>query len=241
MNKPEVCAVILARGGSRRLPGKNTADFCGKPLIAHTIEAAKNSRYIKRIICSTDSEDIAKISKKYGAEAPFIRPKELALDDTSSVDSLLHALRYAAEMEKYFPETVILLQPTSPLRTSRHIDEALELFILKRPKSVVSVKRSEITPLCLKTLAGDKIVSLEPAKENFSAARRANRGYYRANGAIYIASPETIRRCRTFWTNDTLPYIMDEASSVDIDTQLDLRLAEICFCGRKPKRKAKTL
>ncbi|MFH0772178.1 MAG: acylneuraminate cytidylyltransferase family protein, partial [Candidatus Omnitrophota bacterium] len=204
MKKFEVCAVILARAGSRRLPGKNTTDFCGKPLIARTIEAAKNSRYIKRIICSTDSEDIAKISKRCGAEAPFIRPKELALDETSSVDSLLHALRYAAESENYFPEIVVLLQPTSPLRTSRHIDEALELFISKRPKSVVSVKRSKITPPYLKTLAGNKLVSLECAKKNCSNVRKADRDYYCANGAIYITSPETLRLCKTFWTDNTL-------------------------------------
>ncbi|MEK7090871.1 MAG: acylneuraminate cytidylyltransferase family protein [Patescibacteria group bacterium] len=125
---PKILGIITARGGSKGIPGKNIKLLSGKPLVVYTIEAAKKSASLDRIILTTDDEAIAKVAKQNGCEVPFMRPAELAKDDTPTMPVVQHALKWLAENENYGPDAVMILQPTSPLRQDFHIKEAVELF-----------------------------------------------------------------------------------------------------------------
>ena len=129
INGKIVLAIIPARGGSKGVPRKNIKDLCGKPLIAWTIEEALKSKYIDRLIVSTEDEEIANISKKYGAEVPFLRPTELAKDDTPGVEPLLHCINWLKDNQNYYPGYGFTLQCTSPCRKTNHRDEALEQVV----------------------------------------------------------------------------------------------------------------
>ena len=121
----EILGVITARGGSRRIPRKNVKLFCGKPLITYTIEAAQKSQLLSRVILSSEDEEIIQIAKEYGLEVPFVRPRYLATEDAKSVDVLIHAVKFLEETENYKPDIVVILEPTSPLRTAEDIDDLL--------------------------------------------------------------------------------------------------------------------
>ena len=138
INGKRCLCVIPARGGSKRLPHKNIKNLCGKPLIQWTVEAGIGSKSIDRLIVSTDDLEIAEISKSCGAEVPFIRPETLATDSSSSYSVLEHAYQYLFEQGDYY-DYIIMLQPTSPLRTSNHIDEAVKLLKDKQADGVISV------------------------------------------------------------------------------------------------------
>ena len=127
IGQQRLLAIIPARGGSKRLPGKNIMDLAGKPLIAWTIEAALNSKYIDRVVVSTDDQEISNVSIKYGVEVPFLRPKSLATDDASSIDTIINVLGEIKIIDQHY-EYIVLLQPTSPLRTEIDIDKAIELL-----------------------------------------------------------------------------------------------------------------
>lgn len=207
-----ILALIPARGGSKRLSKKNIRPLSGEPLIARTIEQAKNSKYIDRIIVSTDDEEIAGISKKYGAEVPFLRPRELAADNSKSVDVILHAVERLKNNDSCIYDLIILLQPTSPLRASEDIDKALELLFTKEAEAVVSV------------------------------CKDGHEGSYKPNGAIYSASYNYIKKYGGFFGGKTLDYVMPEDRSVDIDDETDFRLAEFLIkktSGSKIGRYAK--
>lgn len=226
INKKTILAIILARGGSKRLPEKNILSFCGKPLIAWTIEAAKKSKYIDRIIVSTDSRKIAKISKQFGAEVPFLRPVKLAQDLSTSESAIIHALERIGQIYDYF----ILLQPTSPLRTQKHIDEAIEK-IIKDPKvlsleSIVKVKGDQ---------SWLKIVDHKGYLKNPFGSNSSDKYLYLPNGAIFISKVEIFLRTKSLY-NKTIGYPMDFADSVDIDDKFDLELAECFFKQREKKR-----
>ncbi|MBC8555357.1 MAG: acylneuraminate cytidylyltransferase family protein, partial [Candidatus Brocadiales bacterium] len=146
INNKRILAIIPARGGSKRLPRKNILDLAGKPPIAWSIEAALGSKYIDRVIVSTDDEEIAGISRKYGADVPFMRPNKLATDESSSVDVVLHVINTLKEKGRE-SEYIMLLQPTSPLRTMENIDEAVELLQSSSSDAVISVCEAEHSPL----------------------------------------------------------------------------------------------
>ena len=137
-----VLAIIPARGGSKGVPRKNIKNLCGKPLITWTIEEALKSKYIDRLVVSTEDEEIAEISRKHGAEIPFLRPIELAKDDTPGIEPLLHCIYWLKNNENYSPDYVCTLQCTSPFRNSKHIDEALELLIKEKGECEAGDKRS---------------------------------------------------------------------------------------------------
>jgi len=227
LNNYKVLALIPARGGSKGLPGKNIKPLLGKPLIAWTIEQAKDSKYIDRVIVSTEDEEIAKVARKYGAEVPFMRPEELATDDAKGIDVALHAIHF---FEKKYGRNFILvyLQPTSPLRTTDDIDTALEeLLNNTQAKAIVSVCECEHHPLWTNVLPDDKCM------KNFildEAIRNRNRQdlpkYYRINGAIYLAYPEYVKMNKSFLEVNTYAYIMTQEKSVDIDNIVDFKLAE---------------
>ena len=219
-----VLGIIPARGGSKGLPRKNIRPLLGKPLIAWTIEQAKSSRYIDKVIVSTDDPEIAEIAKKYGAKVPFLRPRELARDDSLTIDVIMHALG-VLKAENYNPDIIILLQPTSPLRNAEDIDSAIELFLNSDCESVVSVCEVghspywcfEIEDGYLKSLFGDEYLRMR---------RQELEKVYMPNGAIYISTPQTLYKCESFYCNHTIPYIMPTRRSIDIDNEIDFMLAE---------------
>lgn len=222
-----IITIIPARGGSKGVLAKNIRKCCGKPLIAWTIEQAITSKYFDKIIVSTDDNQISEISKQYGAEVPFLRPKKLAEDDSPTIDAIIHSLDFL-ENNGYHPEIVVLLQPTSPLRTAQDIESALNLFFEyeKICSAVVSVSEFDHSPyLSLKIEKG----YLKPnfGEEYFNKRRQDLPQLYKPNGSIYISTPNNIRKYGGFFGNKIVPYKMPQERSVDIDTITDFKLAEL--------------
>ena len=224
----KLLAVIPARGGSKRLPRKNILDLAGKPLIAWTIEAALGSKYIDRVIVSTDDKEIATISKKYGADVPFMRPSELATDEAKSVDVVLHLLEKLKKIrEKY--DYIVLLQPTSPLRTTQNIDDSVELLQARKSDAVISVCKVKHSPLWCNLIPDDDL-------SNFLDHSILNKRsqdleqYYRLNGAIYLCNAEKLKEEKAFFLkNRCSAYKMNREISVDIDSRMDFLYASVCI------------
>ena len=220
MNKTFL-AIIPARGGSKRLPRKNLLDLCGKPLIAWSIEAALKSKYISKVIVSSDDEEILNIAKEYKAD--FIkRPDELASDTATTFDALKHTLE---NVEKY--DYVVLLQPTSPLRTEKHIDEAIELLKEKNADAIISVCEMEHSPLWSNTLDEDLNMSNFLRDEVLNKRSQDLPKYYRLNGAIYICKTDKLLQNESFFLKENIyAYKMNKKDSVDIDEEIDFIIAE---------------
>jgi len=217
-----VLAVIPARGGSKGLPNKNILELAGKPLIAWSIEAASESKYIDRLIISTDSKEIADVAKQYNCEVPFMRPPELATDDANSDEVILHALDKLGD--KY--DIVMVLQPTSPLRESKDIDQALELMQKNNISAVVSVCSSKKPLHWHFTLESDGKLKQIYKDKIFYTNRQELPITYSPNGALYIAKTDYFRSKKTFYTSSTFAYLMPPERSVDIDSQIDFFTAE---------------
>lgn len=222
----KILAIIPARGGSKGVPRKNIKYLNGKPLISYTIEAANSSKYIDKIVVSTEDEEIKEISLKYGAEIPFLRPKELANDKSPSIDSILYTVKRLKEEYNYFSDYVCLLQCTSPLRNERHIDEAFLKLKETNMDAVVSVCEAEVNPYWSNVFKGDKIEYFLEEGKNITR-RQDLPNVYRMNGAIYIIKTEVLIKTKTFEPKNLTGYIMDDYSSVDIDTALDFKIAEL--------------
>ena len=216
-------AIITARGGSRGLPRKNVLPFCGKPLIAHTIEAAKRCQVIDRILVSTDDSEIAEVSREFGAEVPFMRPEELASDTASSREVLLHALQFL-EGQGERVDSFCLLQPTSPLRTSADIEAASEIFHGKKADSVVSVSSYEHPVQWALEVSDDGRVL--PRENQMVVRRQEMTEYYRPNGAVYLFRTDFFKAETGYFGGNSYGYIMPPERSVDIDTPLDFVVAE---------------
>jgi N-acylneuraminate cytidylyltransferase len=220
----KIVAIIPARGGSKGVSKKNIKHLQGKPLISYSIGHAKKSKYINKVVVSTEDKEIAEISREYGAEI-IERPEELAKDESPTINAIFHALEVLKE-QNYTPDVVILLQPTSPLCNAEDIDNAAELFLNVDCESVVSVCEVEHPPhWCfeieegyLKSLFGDEYLMMR---------RQDLKGVYMPNGAIYISTPQTLYKCESFFCNHTIPYIMPTRRSIDIDTKIDFMLAEL--------------
>ncbi|MBW9155776.1 acylneuraminate cytidylyltransferase family protein [Clostridium sp. FP2] len=218
-------AIIPARGGSKGIPNKNVMAICGKPLIAYTIEAGKKSKYIDEIIVSTDSDVIKVIAQQYGAVVPFLRPEELSSDSAKSIDVVIHAIDFYKNNNIDF-DYVILLQPTSPLRTFEHLDKAIEKIIESNRTSLVSVCEAEENPILMRNIENDKLKEVI-SFEGTNLRRQDLPTFYIFNGALYINSTDMLVDEKKFVNEDTIPYVMDKESSVDIDTMLDARLVEL--------------
>lgn len=216
-----VIAVIPARGGSKGLPGKNIREIAGKPLIAWTIEAAGKSKHIDRLILSSEDHEIISMAGDWGCEAPFVRPPELAQDDTPGVAPLLHALESIPEKYDY----AILLQPTAPLRLAEDIDACLETCLELKAPVCVSVTVADKSPYWMYKL--DKVRRLVPVMgEGYCSLRRQELPEtYVLNGAAYVVQTGWLFRQRTFLAPETVAYVMPPERSLDVDTELDL---EIC-------------
>jgi len=223
-----ILGIITARGGSKRIPGKNIKAAVGKPLIAWSIAEALKSRYIDRLIVSTDSYEIKDTAMMWGAEVPFMRPAVLATDQTSSEEVVIHTLKWIKLYEKREYDYFVLLQPTSPLRTEKHIDESIEKFLNdSNALSLVSVSEVDKSPYRMKIINDEGYLE-DFIGTGFSAERRLDRAKaYHLNGAIYMSSTELFLKEESFYGGKTSYYIMDSKCSVDIDTEVDFTLAEI--------------
>lgn len=224
-----IIALIPARAGSKGILNKNIRDFCGKPLIAWTVQEAKKSKYIDRVVISTDSKKIAEIGKKFGAEVPFMRPKVLAADEALMSDVINHALGYFDEEGKPF-DLLLLLQPTSPLRTAEDINHAIRMLSSKNVKAIVSVSVTHPHPLW------SNVLPVSGSMKNFLrvAVRNSNRQalpvFYNINGAIYLSYADYFRKNNSFFGRETYAYIMPGDRSVDIDSRIDFELAGVLKC-----------
>ena len=224
----KILAVILARGGSKRLPRKNILNFLDKPLIAWTIQAALDSKYIDRVIVSTDDKEIASISKRYGADVPFMRTSKLATDESTSIDVVLHLISQLTKNSEMY-DYVILLQPTSPLRTVKNIDNSIELLQNNKYEAVISVCKTEHSPQWCNTLPIDGDLSNFLDRSILNKRSQELEQYYRLNGAIYLCNIDRLRQEKTFFFRTKCKaYIMSRKSSVDIDTVDDLIIAN-CY------------
>ena len=242
-NKKNFLCIILARGGSKSIPRKNIYPINNHPLISYTISAALNSRFIKNVIVSTDDKKIAKISKEYGALVPFLRPKNLAKDKTLSVDALRHSV---IECEKIFEtkfDYVIELPCVSPFRDETDIDGALELLLKSKKDSVISyVNTGEKHPIRLKRITGNKVKDFcreypEPKK---GSRRQDFEPSYIRNGAIYAMRRDCIIKQKSRQGKNSLPFIMNENKSINIDNKFDLLTAKLLiekgYCTNVPKK-----
>lgn len=219
-------AIIPARGGSKGILNKNIMDICGKPLIAYTIEAGKKSKYIDEIVVSTDSDAIKDISQQYGANVPFLRPEHLSNDSAKSIDLVLHTIDFYKNNNNMCYDYVILLQPTSPLRTFVHVDEAIEKLMESSRSSLVSVREADENPVIMRSIQNNKLKEVI-SFEGQNLRRQDLPTFYILNGAIYINSNDMLIHKKKFVDEDSMPYVMSKESSVDIDTMLDAKLVEL--------------
>lgn len=214
-----ILAIIPARGGSKGIPNKNILEIVGKPLIGYTIETALASKYLDEVIVSTDSDMIAEISKLYGAKVPFLRPGYLATDTAKTIDTVLYTIN---RLEKHF-DYIVLLQPTQPLRKTKHIDEAVEIIIDNSYDSLVSVSKVIEHPILMRTIEKDN--RLVPViKENSTVRRQDFKDVFIVDGSIYINNAKALSR-ETSLNDNEFAYVMDEIV-IDIDNYKDVQRFE---------------
>lgn len=228
-----VIAVIPARGGSKGIPRKNLVQLAGKPLIGYAIAAALGANTVDRILVSTDDSQIADVAQALGAEVPFLRPADLASDVAPMLDVLQHVLAwYESQGEQV--EALVLLQPTSPLRTSRHIDEAVHLFRSNPVSSVVSVVEvpHQFNPVSVMKLSERGILTPFLGDDVVATRRQDKPKTYARNGpAVLVCHPDTLHSGALYGTS-CVPYLMAEEDSLDIDSPMDLILAEQVMWSR---------
>ena len=221
-NNKRFLAIIPARGGSKRLPRKNILDLNGKPLITWTIEASLKSKYIDNIVVSSDDDKILDIAKNLDVKT-IKRPQNLANDTATTTDVLVHVIKNIDKKYDY----IVLLQPTSPLRDEKHIDEAMELLESKKADAIVSVCEMEHSPLWSNTLPKDLSMDNFIKEEVKNKRSQDLEKYYRLNGAIYICKTDKFSKENTLFLKDNIfAYIMDRKSSVDIDEEIDFKFVE---------------
>lgn len=237
--EPRVLALIPARGGSKSLPRKNVRMLAGRPLIAHSIEAARASRTIDRVVVSTDDEEIAEIARRHDAEVPFLRPARLAEDDTPDLPVFQHALEWFDEQEGWQPEIIVQLRPTSPLRHPEDIDRAVEMLD-KRPEadSVRSVAEPLENPYKMWSVTGDRWLTpilTSDLLEPFNMPRQRLPDVYWQTGAIDATRRGTIMDLSSMTGRRIAPLIVDTLGAVDIDTEASLDLVDwMIATGRVP-------
>lgn len=216
--KKTILAVITARGGSKGLAKKNIRIIGGKPLIAWTIEAAKNSKYLDRVILSSEDNEIISAARKWGCEVPFVRPKELSKDKTPGIDPVIHAVNSVGDIYDY----IVLLQPTSPLRIAEDIDVCIVRCISGKYQSCVAVSEAEKPPfwMYLRNKKGTLVPLFRMRK--MPDRRQDLPKVYSINGAVYVAERKWLLKTRSFIKGRTYSYVMPLARSLDVDTELDL-------------------
>lgn len=220
----DILGVILARGGSQRLPQKNKKILAGKPLLQWTIEAAIDSGVIDMLVLSSDDQEMLSLSEKLNVHGSF-RPPELAQNDSSSIDVIFHLLD-ELEQQSVFPKKIMLLQPTSPLRSSLDISDAVKKMNETGANSVISVCETEHSPLWSNHLPKDGKMDDFLEKNLFNKRSQELGRFYRLNGAIYLASTHALRVHNSFFMDNSQSLIMPIERSIDIDNQYDFDIAE---------------
>jgi CMP-N-acetylneuraminic acid synthetase len=219
--------LITARGGSKSIPQKNVKPLAGKPLIAWTIEAALRSRQLSRVIVSTDDDEIARVAREWGADVPFMRPQELAQDDSPHLDVIVHAINWLESENESEVDYLMLLQPTSPLRTTADIDAAIMLAAEKNADAVISVCSTHDHPYLSKQVTPDgKLLDFVERPQGY-LARQTLPPAYSLNGAIYLVRRNILMERADWYTDRTFAYIMPPERSLDIDSPWDLHLVDL--------------
>jgi CMP-N-acetylneuraminic acid synthetase len=216
----KILAVIPARGGSKGVPRKNIRELAGKPLIAWTIESAKKSKYIDRLILSSEDAEIIEVAKSYGCEVPFVRPIELAQDGAPGIEVVLDAVQRCPGYTH-----VLLLQPTSPFRTHKHIDAFIEDFNQKKINCSVSVTTPDKHPMWTFSMTEKSVLS-PFFKDTIPSNRQSLPTAYVLNGALYMSDINWLRKNKSFMSSETNGFYMSPESALDIDTELDFEICE---------------
>lgn len=234
INEKSILAIIPARGGSKGVLNKNIKDLNGLPLIGYTVNSAKQSKYIDRVVVSTDSEKIADISLSFNAEIPYLRPDELATDTSSTVDAILHLVNYLKAQGENLPQYICLLQCTSPFRTTQDIDKAIELLFENQSfDGVVSVEETDDNPYWSNVIEKNgNLKYFIPEGKNITRRQDLPK-VYKNNGAVYLIKTEVFLKEKTFETENIMAYIMGKENSIDIDTNLDFKFAEFLMKEKK--------
>ena len=224
--------IIPARSGSKGIPSKNIIDVCGKPMISYTIELAsklKKNGYVEKVIVSTDCSKIAEISKSYGAEVPFLRPKEIAGDKSKSIDFVLHSINYYEGIDLNF-DAIMVLQPTSPLRSLDDVKETIKIFKQSSSNSLISTYKDEtINDTIMYHKIGGKAIPLNK-KHNSGYRRQDSENIYIRNGAIYITKVNYIKKNKRIVSREPEMYVMAKERSINIDTFEDLYTVRNLLC-----------
>jgi N-acylneuraminate cytidylyltransferase len=223
-NNKSILTIIPARGGSKGIPKKNIKLLGEKPLIGWSIDAAKKSSLIDKIIVSSDSEEIISTSKKHEAEVPFVRPSELANDTATTKDVLIHTIKHFKEQNKHF-DYIVLLQPTSPFRKDDDIDKMIVKAIESDSDMIVSVKETSSNPYYV-LFEENKDGFLKKSKEGSFTRRQDCPTVYEYNGSIYVIKVSSLLEQNTMAFNKTIKYIMEDQYSIDLDTPFDWKQAE---------------
>lgn len=223
MTRPRIAAIVPARGGSRRLPRKNVLRLAGKPLVAHTIEAALQTPQVTAVFVSSEDAEVLRVASEHGAET-LERPAALAGDEVPNAVVVRDALETLAAAGRVF-DHVVLLQPTSPLRSARHLEACLTAYLASGAASAVSVCPAEHHPATMLTLR-DGIAEPYEAADTLDTRREALPPVFRQNGAIYALAVERFLAEGRFVVAPSIPYIMSREESVDVDEPTDLLLAE---------------
>ena len=227
-----ILAIIPARGGSKVIPFKNIRKLAGKPLIEHTIESAKKSKYIDKLIVTTDNKKIAKIAEAAGAEVPFLRPKKISRDDSPSIEYVKHTLDFLSSNQLYIPDIVLILQPTSPLRTSNTIDRSIEMLRKSNASCILGVSKIKNHPFLSFWYKGQY---LKPFKKNFQKyyQRQKFPELYYPTGSIYTFWRETVKKYNSVYGPKIKPMIIDDITRIDIDEEFDFVMCETIILNKQ--------
>jgi len=230
IKQADCLAIIPARKDSKGLPNKNMLPLGNKPLIGHSISVALDSPYVSEVVVSTDGPEIAEYSRNAGASVPFIRPADLASDEAKNIDVLRHAVDFYEQVLNRSFKYILLLQPTSPLRTTANINEAFELFLAQGAQSLQSVTSTSSHPYLLRKFRDG---NLEPyQKDEKSHLRRQDlEPLYVLNGAIYIVTRDLLMNGYALVGDHNVGYLMSREQSIDIDDEFDLKLAQFIWSG----------
>ncbi len=241
--KPKVLAVIPARGGSKGVPRKNVRPLCGRPLISYTIECANAVRDLfYRIVVSTDDQEIASVAQQYGADVPFIRPAELARHDSPAIPVIQHAVRWMEAHDCMRLDWVCLLQPTEPFRTPDDIRRCLDLGLAGGCDSVISVVQVFAThPILMKRIEGGRLLPFSVEEKEGTRRQDYRPAAYMRNGAVYLTRRDVLMETGSLWGKIIRPYVMPLEQSVSIDTELDLKLAEVLMAENLMTERSETV
>ena len=229
--KMRFLGLIPARGGSKGIPRKNLVDLAGQPLISYTIRESLNSARLDRVVLSTDDQEIADLGKALGADVPFLRPAHLAADHSPMIGVVVHALEWLKLNEGYNPDAIVLLQPTTPLRTASHVDQAIKQFETEDVDSLISVSIPQEHPFEMVHFEGQQM-KFAIERDNVGT-RQEYPDYYFLNGAIYITRVSILLDQQTLWGGRVIPYLMDTLHCIDIDTESDLAIADYLMRQRQ--------